>query len=296
MCMMQKKKEIEKKAAETKAKVEEKKAEDLKPAVVCYDVDELEKAFTDYKKGGHEAPIIKRSGIVEKAGMGFKAIISKEIVDRDGEIVSIDGMDITEFNKNPVLLDAHRSHDSVVDSLLGIFIDVGKEVDGDGLKIIAGDIEFANSPRAQIAKDLVTGGFAKTLSAGFRVLDFDVNSRVITKSVLYEASLVSIPANIEAEIRKSKGVSGREVSSELIKMLDHYKQIKPLVKEYRKVFMSDELCDTLEYKKVGDELKDLSAIYELITAKLAKENPGEEQTARRLTGEALQEFIDSHSK
>ena len=51
----------------------------------------------DLKTLNVEGKIIKEKGIC-------KVILTKEIVDRDGEIISVDGLDLAKYEANPIVL------------------------------------------------------------------------------------------------------------------------------------------------------------------------------------------------
>lgn len=237
--------------------------------------------------------IKKVEGLLEQTKKGYTVTLSKELPDRDAEIVMIDGVDLENFKSNPVLLDAHNMGGSVVDNVLGRVVNPRKEISEDGVKALVGELEFASTPRALIAKSLVDGGFVKTTSIGFRHGGVDRKSGKIEESELYELSLVSVPANVYATIQ-SKGVKDEEIGAELVKKLKNYEDIKPILKKYRKLFMSKEFIESLGYVKTGDEDKDIEAVFEETTAKLdnQQENPVEEETPQENPDEILVSSAD----
>lgn len=212
----------------------------------------------------------------ELVAKGGRVNLTVQTVDRDGEIVLVDGVSIPDTRTVP-LLDAHQSNGSVVDNVLGKISNIEK-VDVGGVRRITGVDSYAPTPRGDIAKVLVDGGFVSSVSIGFGVVDYDYESSVITKSELYEVSLVAIPANPFATIEL-----GKQTEAELDKVIKNYKDIKPKVKEYRKTFLSDELCDILGYKKTGDELIDIVSIYDLMLAKVqsVKETPKQAERIKK---------------
>lgn len=236
----------------------------------------LKNDYKAYKDGG-EAPTVKLPAKVsikevvtpestEVSTLGpIRVILTKEIVDRDGEIVSVKGIKIPALGSLP-LLDAHNSHGSVVDNVLGRVINIQKSEEG-GERVVTGEIKFASSPRAQIAEGLVRGGFVDSVSIGFRVFDYDSKTRTILESELYELSLVSIPANQEALIAINKFV---EEGADVDKTLAHYRSIKSKIKEYRRLLMDDTLWERLGINKTGDELTDVKNLFDKINL-LARE-------------------------
>ena len=126
----------------------------------------------------------------------FSAIFSTEKADRHGDIV-VQDWDLKDFKKNPVYLDCHN-YDSI-EHILGKIKDL-KVKD----KKLIGNIVFnLSSPKGRMARDMAENGFLNASSVGFIPLDFD-NKGKITKSELLEISGVSVPANPDALIEKSK--------------------------------------------------------------------------------------------
>jgi HK97 family phage prohead protease len=219
----------------------------------------------------------------------IKMVLTKEIVDRDGEMISVDGMDVTNFKNNPVMIDAHNMNGSIVDNVLGKVNNLKKSTDEKGIKQWVGEPEFAPTPKGQVAKMLVDGGYVKTVSVGFGVKDFDHTTGLITKSELYEVSLVAVPSNVGAMI--SKSLKGDEtVETKLIKSLGNYENIKKKIKQYRALFMSDELWAERKMTKSGNELVDLKAIFDVLTKEITNEK--EEQDSEKEKVENKEEQTD----
>ena len=219
------------------------------------------------QKGESSEISVVLEGRLETGDKAIRGILTAETVDRDNEVVDIGGLDITNFLMNPVLVDSHNYRDSVVSRVLGKFTNVKKET-RDGVKRLAGDIEFANTPSGQIAKHLVEDGFVSTLSIGFGVKEYDVETNRILKSELYECSLVAVPSNVSAQIMKSKGISEEEVPTELEKILLNYKEIHPKIKEYRKLILED-LAKFVGFEPQGNELIDLQGLLDIIYTRLS---------------------------
>jgi len=233
-------------------------------------LDKLEESVKAYKKGKEEMPVLLTQGKALYEDDKFKTVISKEITDRDGEVVKVEGINTKNYESNPVLLDAHNMQGSVVTTVLGKVVNLIKTKAVDGVNELLGELVFANTPNAQMAKSLVQEGFVKTVSMGFGVRDYDHASKTINESELYEVSLVSVPANVGALIGKSFNI---EQPNDLIKRLKNYQDIKPKIKEYRNFFLSKEITDLLGYEKTGNELIDMKAIYNSIIKELQEPEP-----------------------
>jgi len=122
----------------------------------------------------------------EEAGT-FEVVITSEDVDRYGEIVAADGIDITAYMQNPVVLWGH-SHFTLP---IGICTDIRRE----GTKTIAKGrfAPEAANPFAQQIRRLYDAGIVRATSIGFIVKKMVDN--VITECELIEFSFVSVPAN-----------------------------------------------------------------------------------------------------
>ena len=140
----------------------------------------------------------------------YEAWISTESVDRDGDIVVASGADITNFEKNPVVLFGHRYGDpnAVVGKAESIDI-----VEGKGIKArwsFASDL----SENAALVERLWAGEFLNATSIGFRILEYENMEEQVeddngdTRTIvtgwkfleweLLEFSVVPVPANQEA--------------------------------------------------------------------------------------------------
>lgn len=224
------------------------------------------------------------SSLQNEDGM-VKVILTKEIEDRDGEVIKVAGVNIDNFRKNPIVLDTHR-HNTSIEDIIGRMPNVEKTTDANGIPMIVGEVEFADTPKGQLAKKLVDKNILKTVSIGFSSKDFDVATRTITESELFEVSFVSVPANPEATTMKNakiKELVEADDSKELFKVLENYLEIHPRIKQYRKLLLGEELTEKLGYEKTGEELKDLKAVYDLIVAKL---NAPKQVTPARKSQEA----------
>lgn len=232
----------------------------------------LSQRFDLYKKGLAEAPriIVQKSLTLDEEGKP-KAILTREIMDRDGEVVMVDGIEIKDAVKGIPLLDSHAMTESVVSNVVGRAINLYKS-EKDGKMQLEGSLKFAPTKVGQEAQKLVDGGFVDTVSIGFSVKEYDHETKRILKSELYEVSLVAVPANPEATISIGKSVS------KLSKEMEHYKSIKPVVAEFRKAFLSETFCKTIGYEKTGDELVDIASIYNIVLDKLSVDSVDEVET------------------
>jgi len=134
----------------------------------------------------------KYSAYLEKAENDvYTFVMTEEKVDRDGEVVVLDGLDINEFLKNPQLFYNHESRSYPIGLV--------KSIRREGNKLI-GDIWLNQiTEESKIVKQLIDAGNLKTGSIGFSVTDATWNDKdgvyYLTKSELYEFSICNIPSN-----------------------------------------------------------------------------------------------------
>jgi HK97 family phage prohead protease len=139
----------------------------------------------------------KFKALSEKSDNGLDRIIiegygSVNTKDRDGDVVIQYGIDMTNFNKNPIILYQHDRHQPAGKVIKAEINDKGLYVQAEVYKDV--------NPQAYYA---VKSGVVSMFSIGFRGLDGEYNEETdtfyFTKSELLEISLVSIPANQDAK-------------------------------------------------------------------------------------------------
>jgi HK97 family phage prohead protease len=136
--------------------------------------------------------------------------ISTRSLDRDGDRVMPEGADLGHFQRNPVLLWAHRHADPPI----GRVTQITREADGLRARWVwaEGD-SFADRIRR-----LWDGGFIHAASIGFRPIESESNKeggRNFTRWELLELSLCNVPANAEAV----RGLKGRTLGAALSPIL-----------------------------------------------------------------------------
>jgi hypothetical protein len=149
----------------------------------------------------------------------YTFVITTDRMDRQGEIVTVDGWDFTSYLTNPVVLDSH-SYESI-ESIVGRCVAINQDANG-----WTADIRFNDSEYGALARSLVDGGDLRAVSVGFRPLaieypdmaalrasrsvddetmkavvsvapDPSIAVRHVRKELL-EISVVPIPANADA--------------------------------------------------------------------------------------------------
>ena len=128
--------------------------------------------------------------IVEKVSSDgtIRAIASLEEEDRDGDIVSVNGIDLKNFKKNSPVLWMHNANLPAIGRVLKTWVE-GKKL------MMEMVFDKADVFAMEISRKLADG-FLNAFSISFIAKELDKN--VITKSELLEVSVVNIGANAEA--------------------------------------------------------------------------------------------------
>ena len=126
--------------------------------------------------------------IIEGYASFNKDHLGTKEVDRDSEIVDVQGLDLEDYLKNPIVLSQHE-WDKPFGKVTNIYKDqFGLYVTAEIHKLSGMETEF----------EAVLKGIVKAFSIGFIALEYqflDMDVVEITKSKLLEISAVSIPAN-----------------------------------------------------------------------------------------------------
>lgn len=149
-------------------------------------------------------------------------------VDRQGEIVTLEGWDFGNYLANPVVLNSHQYGD--IEAIVGRAVSISQGTDG-----WYADIRFNDTPNGRLAQTLVDGGDLRAVSVGFKPItmqypDVPAARRALTPDQakalvnlrpdpanavrhtvkeLLEISVVPVPANAEAvRVRTVDGVAG----------------------------------------------------------------------------------------
>jgi len=161
-------------------------------------------------------------GYVEKAQDGELqvSIASTSTTDRDGDIIKVEGWDLKNFKKNPVMLWGHNPYSPAIGTIKDI------KIDGDKLTFIPVfdmDDEFARLLYKKYEKNILN-----TFSVGFKAVEYvqGDNGYIFSKQELLEISAVNVPANPDARVMremsdvyalaKSKGYKVDEEATALI--------------------------------------------------------------------------------
>lgn len=154
----------------------------------------------------------------------IRVIAASGRADRTGDIVKVDGIELANFKKNPIILWAHDHYGLPVAKAVEMSVESGK------LVMV---LEFATKEIYEFADTvykLVKGGFLKGVSIGARVLeaewildkDEEIIGRKFNKLELLELSVVPIPADSKALITavKSGAITCEDMEECLAKTFD----------------------------------------------------------------------------
>lgn len=194
------------------------------PSELCKSLDEMVKDTQAQELGGVQKAFVAKAATEflpgERADI---STITDSSVDHDGEVVIATGLDLSLFRKNPVTLYQHRRD----------MMPVGKAqwiaVRGDAVKA---KTVYASRPAgwegdwlADAVWSLVQEGIVSGKSIGFipteardpTKAEKDVGiTRVYSKAILVEYSVVSIPANKQALVEAvNKGLVTKAMAGEL---------------------------------------------------------------------------------
>lgn len=125
-------------------------------------------------------------------------VISDESINSYGYIVRTDGIDTTAFERNPIMLYMHERK-----TVVGRWDNIRK----DGKKLLADAVFDESTELGRTVKSQVENGFLRSASIGVDIIEEkEIDGvKVVTKSVLYEVSIVDIPANQNALKLYKKG-------------------------------------------------------------------------------------------
>lgn len=210
-----------------------------------------------------------KAQIKEKADGEFTAIASSEIEDRQGEIVKQAGWNLKNFKNNPVLLYMH-DHTKPIGKATRIWVDKS------GTKPLLKFKGFISDATDELKgyKKLVEDGILNSFSVGFRPLEMDGNE--ITKSELFEISLVSVPANPEARLIAMKSLEDAGFDSKVInKVIGEESEVTELKAEVKQL------------KKTLDEVKEQAESAVKGLQHLAPQRSKQEIVSKRLQSAKL---------
>lgn len=241
------------------------------------------------KRGSNQMDVASLNFSVKQFGEPEDRVLrfigSDETPDRDGDIISMNGWDISNYTKNPVFLWAHDASIPPVGKANNVFQENGK---------LLFDIEFPEKgvyPFADVVYNLYKGGFLNATSVGFVGKEIEARSDEAVKDLpewrrgvkflsqeLLELSAVPVPSNPSAlQQAKSIGAVTDDEYSSLMSFINGEYVTNPHVgaktlRGIKSVYDAQE--DLEEEKKMAKEKTDATK------EEQAKEEPKVEDTPK----------------
>ena len=156
--------------------------------------EDIKAKIDERLKSSEFSDFLKKANDADENETGtFEVIISTDDLDRQGESVDQNGIDLTYYRMNPVVLWAHDYSSLPIGTCTDIRIEGGKTIAKGKFA------SMAANPFAQQVRKLYDEGIVRATSVGFIPLEYDAKNRdLITKSELLEFSFVPVPANPHA--------------------------------------------------------------------------------------------------
>lgn len=159
---------------------------------------------------------IKADAIIEKATKlsegEIEFIVSTGALDSHGERINVDGIDIKDYKKNPVVLWGHDGFNLPIARTTKIWKEGGK--------LMARAKFYLKDEFAAKVYNYIVDGFLNAVSIGGMVQEWGADGMTISKLLMKEFSVVSVPANPEA-LATAKSLDG-EQQAELRAMANFY--------------------------------------------------------------------------
>ncbi len=148
---------------------------------------------------------VKAYGIIEKAAKlkegEVEVVVSTDAWDSHGERINVEGIDLKDFKKNPVVLWAHDGFNLPIAKATKIW----KE----GNKLMARVMFKMNDEFPRKIYEYIVEEYVRAVSIGGAVEEWGHDGLTIAKMTMKEFSFVSIPANQEALVT-AKSLDGNQ--------------------------------------------------------------------------------------
>ena len=226
---------------------------------------------------------------------------SKQINDRDNDIVSIDGMDIKNYKRNPTFIWAHRSSETP-ENVLGTATKVWK--DGKKLMFKLKFLEPEINPRADMVYKMYKAKALRAFSIGFAP---DWNEAKFNdkrggfdygKSELLEISAVPVPANPAALIQnmvKSGVMDEVEAKDFEIFIKENQPEIEKKSILEKRIKILETKLDSLEKRFETPETPNINDVEEDVEGELNKVDQALEEFFTSSDDKSVEENADSNN-
>jgi len=181
---------------------------------------------------------IKGDGYIEKASKlsegEVEFVVSTGDVDAHGERINVDGIDLKDFKKNPVVLWGHDGFNLPIAKATKIW----KQDD----KLMARALFYLKDEFATKVYNYILDGFLSAVSIGGMVKQWGEDGMTISQLLMKEFSVVSVPANQNALV--SNKALNQEQITELHALANAYAR-KMLTKGDNEINKNIEVLETL---------------------------------------------------
>lgn len=155
-------------------------------------------------------PKLYTTAKIEVTDKGLVAVASTASEDRQGEVVQVEGWELKNYKKNPLILWAHDHTQPPI----GVAKRIWVEGSGKRAKLMFEPVFHEITEMGRAIKRLVEEKIIRSFSVGFRPIDQDGDT--FTKQELLEISAVNVPANAEAMMLAYKSLKDDGFANEVI--------------------------------------------------------------------------------
>lgn len=210
--------------------------------------------------------LVKAEAYIEKADAltegEVEFVVSTNALDAHGERINVDGIDVTDFKKNPVVLWGHDGFNLPIAKATKIWKEDGK--------LMARAKFYLKDTFANKVYNYIVDGFLNAVSIGGMVKEWGDDGITIEKLLMKEFSVVSVPANQEALVA-SKSFSGEQRA-----------ELNALANAYARKMLSQEAGGMTKLQKEVDVLDSFVTTLKELVNNEPLEDKESEDTNRRV--------------
>lgn len=231
-------------------------------------------SLVDFKTGKADAPVLYRAAGYFKATQenGPLFVASEESEDRVGDVISITGWDLKQFQANPVFMFCHDYTTAPIGVVPKVWVE-GKQL----LNTVKWDEE---DPLGKFIKGKYERGIMRAESVGFRALEYDAlpNGGInFKRQELLEISAVPVPAH-PAALRKMMADKKFQIIMPETVIFEPYIIGKPFPNEHACRLRSPDDFDSATFRRTTR--KHEGKEYSVIMGKIKGESTMTEQAYR----------------
>lgn len=208
---------------------------------------------------------IKTAAYIEKASKltegEVEFVVSTDAWDSHGERISVEGINVKDYLKNPVVLWGHDGYNLPIAKATKVWKEQGK--------LMARAKFYLKDAFANKVYNYIIDGYLNAVSIGGMVQEWGEDGLTISKLLMKEFSVVSVPANPEA-LATAKTFNGEQKA-----------ELNALANAYARKLL-DEKAGNTELLKQVDSLEKLVATLKELAHSEPQEAQASEPTARRV--------------